>query len=238
MPTALVTGGGIRIGKAICLALGRSGYDVIVHVNKSIKSAEKVVQELRSLGRQAHLIIADLETSSGIMDLVSRVPSLDLLVNNAAVYEHIPFQNVSIDQFDRMFSLNLKAPFFLIQHLYPKLINSDEGSIVNVTDMGLARTYTKTHFISHYLASKAGLAQLTKSLAIELAPKVRINAVAPGLVGVDNETSDEQRTIIMDKIPLARMGNFNDVADAVVYLANANYLTGQTITVCGGLSIT
>lgn len=237
MPTALVTGGGIRIGRAICLALGRAGYDVVVHANRSLVDAAAVVRDLVALGRQARVEQADLATADGPARLGARLDRLDLLVNNAAAYEHAAFRDVTPTQLDRMFAVNLRAPFLLTQAVLPLLEAAGDGAVVNVTDMAVSRTYTATHCFAHYLASKAALESLTRSLALELGPRVRVNAVAPGPVAIDAETTPDQRADMLARVPLGREGSPEDVAEAVVYLARAAYVTGQTIRVCGGLSV-
>ncbi len=237
MPTALVTGGGIRIGRAIVLALGRAGYDVIVHANRSVAEAEGVVRQLATLGRQGRVERADLASPDGPAHLAARIDQLDLLVNNAAAYEHADFCTITPAQLDRMLAVNVRAPFLLTQALLPLLVASGQGAVVNVTDMAVSRAYTATHFFAHYLASKAALEQLTRALALELGPKVRVNAVAPGPVAIAAETTSEQRAEMLARLPLGREGSPDDVAEAVVYLAKAAYVTGQTIRVCGGLSV-
>lgn len=237
MPTALVTGGGIRIGRAIVLALGRAGYDVIVHANRSAAAAEGVVRQLATLGRQGRVEQADLAAPDGPARLAARIDRLDLLVNNAAAYEHAGFRTITPAQLDRMLAVNLRAPFLLTQALLPLLEASGQGAVVNVTDMAVSRAYSPSHHFAHYLASKGALEQLTRALALELGPKVRVNAVAPGPVAIAAETTSEQRADMLARLPLGREGSPDDVAEAVVYLAKAAYVTGQTIRVCGGLSI-
>ncbi|NBT14095.1 MAG: SDR family oxidoreductase [Planctomycetia bacterium] len=237
MPTALVTGGGIRIGRAIALALGRAGYDVIVHANRSVAEAEGVVRQLATLGRQGRVEQADLAAADGPARLAARIDRLDLLVNNAAAYEHVAFRDITPEQLDRMLAVNVRAPFLLTQALLPRLAASGRGAVVNVTDMAVSRPYTATHAFAHYLASKAALEQLTRAWALELGPAVRVNAVAPGPVAIAADTTAPQRADMLARLPLGREGSPDDVAEAVVYLARAGYVTGQTIRVCGGLSI-
>lgn len=237
MGTALVTGGGVRVGRAIALALGRAGFDVIVHARSSASEAESVVTELRALGRTARVELADLEAPDGAESLAARVGDLDVLVNSAAAYEHVDFANVTRAQLATMLSVNVMAPFFLTQALVPALARSGTGCVVNITDMAVSHAYTASHFFSHYLASKAALEQLTRAWALELGPRIRVNAVAPGPVAMAAETSDAQRADILARIPLRREGRAEDVAQAVVFLAQAPYVTGQTIRVDGGLSV-
>lgn len=237
MPMALVTGGGIRIGRAICLALGQAGYDVVVHANRSVAAAHEVVRDLAALGRTARVEQADLAAPEGPASLGRRLDRLDLLVNNAAAYEHRAFRDVTPDQLEHMLAVNVRAPFLLTQAVLPLLEASGQGAVVNVTDMAVSRAYTATHCFSHYLASKAALEQLTRALALELGPQVRVNAVAPGPVAIAAETTPAQRADMLARLPLGREGSPADVAEAVVYLAKATYVTGQTIRVCGGLSV-
>ncbi len=238
---ACVTGGGVRIGRAICLALGRAGFDVVVHANRSMDAAREVLRELAALGRQGWVERADFAHPYEVADLASRVcrqhPALDLLVNSAAHYEHRPFEEVPGDLLRQMITINLEAPFLLTQHLLPAL-RAARGAVVNITDMAVSHAYTPTHLFSHYLATKAALEQLTRSWALELGPEVRVNAVAPGPVAIAGVTTPAQRAEILARIPVGREGSPEDVADATVFLALAPYVTGQTLRVDGGLSVT
>lgn len=236
MPTALVTGGGIRVGRAIVLALGRAGYNVIVHANRSVDQAAQVVEVLLSSGVQARVEQADVSDVSQVQKLAARVDALDVLVNSAAAYEHVSFQDVTPAQFAQMYAVNAAAPFFLTQALLPKL-KASSGCVVNITDMAVTHPYSASHAFSHYLASKAALEQLTRAWALELGPYIRVNAVAPGAVAMASETTTQQREEMLKRIPLRREGTPEDIAQAVVFLAQAPYITGQTIRVDGGLSI-
>ncbi len=241
MALALVTGGGIRVGRAIVLALARAGFDVIIHAHRSLDDARRTQAEVESLGRQAWVEAADLSTPEGPVWLAERVRAqhghLDLLVNSAAAYEHVDFTEVTRLQFDRMFAVNVSAPFFLTQALVPVLRSAGSAAIVNVTDMAVSHPYTSTHFFSHYVASKAALEQLTKAWALELGPAIRVNAVAPGPVALASDTTEAQRVDMLRRVPLKREGRPDDVAEAVVFLARAPYVTGQTLRVDGGLSV-
>lgn len=235
MPLALVTGAGIRVGRAIALALGRAGFDLVLHVNRSLDGAKEVADALAGLGRSARIEQVDLSSPDGPQQLARRVGAkLDVLVNSAAAYAHRSFADITADDFDHMFAVNVRAPFLLTQALLPALKG---GAVVNITDMAVSHAYTPTHFFSHYLAAKAALEQLTRAWALELGPDVRVNAVAPGPVAMAAETSGEQRADILGRIPMKREGSPNDVAEAVVFLAQATYITGQTLRVDGGLSV-
>ena len=225
------------MGRAIALALGRAGFDVIVHANRSVNEAADVVKELQALGRAARVEAVDLSQPDGPHALAAKVQSLDLLVNSAAAYEHASFADITRAQLDRMLSVNVIAPFLLTQALVPTLKASASACVVNITDMAVSHAYTPTHFFSHYLASKAALDQLTRAWALELGPAIRVNAVAPGPVAMATQTSLGQRSDILTRIPLRREGHPEDVAQAVVFLAQAPYITGQTLRVDGGLSV-
>jgi pteridine reductase len=241
MPLALVTGGAVRVGAATTRALARAGYEVLVHARRSADAARDLVREIQGQGGRASVLVADLADPRGPMTLAEQVrghhTSLDLLVNNAAAYEHRPFAEISPEHLDAMLQVNLRAPFFLTQALLPLLRDSGAGCVINLTDMAVSHTYTTTHFFAHYLASKAALDQLTRAWALELAPTIRVNAVAPGPVAIGGETTDEQRDEILRRTPLRREGSPEDVARAVLFLAGSPYLTGQTLRVDGGLSI-
>lgn len=242
MPLALVTGGAVRVGRAIVVALAEAGYEVIIHARSSADAANTLARDLHAFGRKALVEIADLGTPDGPMEFSARVrrkhPRLDLLVNSAAAYAHTSFEDVTADAFDAMTNVNVRAPFFLTQGLLPSLRASESASIVNITEMAVTHAYTTSHFFSHYLATKAALEQLTRAWALELGPKIRVNAVAPGSVAMAGETTDDQRKDILQRVPLRREGSPEDVARAVVFLAQAPYITGQTLRVDGGLSIT
>jgi pteridine reductase len=202
-----------------------------------VKEAEEVVKELEAMGRAARVEAADLSSPGGPALLASKVEKLELLVNSAATYEHANFADITRAQLERMFSVNVFAPFLLTQALAPALRASGAGCVVNITDMAVTHAYTPTHFFSHYLASKAALDQLTRAWALELGPTIRVNAVAPGPVAMAAQTTGEQRDEILGRIPLKREGRPEDVAQAVVFLARSPYITGQTLRVDGGLSV-
>lgn len=236
MPTALVTGGAVRVGRAISTALAEAGFDLIIHANRSAADAESLAHLLRGWGTSARVELEDLSTAQGPKNLAARIASLDLLVNSAARYEHLALEHVDAAALEAMFRVNVFAPFLLTQALLPAL-RATNGCVVNITDMAVSHAYTTTHFFSHYLASKAALEQLTRAWALELGPAVRVNAVAPGPVAMAAETSDAQKEDMLRRIPLKREGAPEDVANAVVFLARAPYVTGQTLRVDGGLSV-
>lgn len=241
MPVALITGGAIRVGAATARLLAREGYEVLIHARRSLEAAAALCKEIQQAGGHAAALSADLEAREGPLHLAEQVrqrgAGLDLLVNNAAAYEHLPFEEITPERFDAMMAVNARAPFFLTQALLPLLRNSGAGCVINITDMAVTHAYTTTHFFAHYLASKAALDQLTRAWALELGPAIRVNAVAPGPVAIGGETTEEQRAEILRRVPLRREGSPEDIAGAVLFLARSPYLTGQTIRVDGGLSV-
>ena len=236
--TAFVTGAGVRVGKAIAFALARAGYDVILHANRSRRSVEELAAEIRAIGREAYVVSADLCDPDEVDRLAAGVkamhPSIDLLVHNAAIFVPRPFEEIGRDEYREMLAINLDAPFFLTQGLLPSLHAATSPSVIHVTDIGGERPLPG---YAHYSVSKAGLVMLTKALAVELAPRIRVNAVAPGTVVFPDDYGPREREAILRRIPLGCEGTAEDVAKAVVFLAkDAPYVTGQVIAVDGGRS--
>jgi pteridine reductase len=236
MPTALVTGAGIRVGRAIALRLAGAGFDLILHANRSREQLEVVAQECRDQGRTVTVIGGDLGDRAARQIWIEQVrehaQTLDVLVNNAAIYESLEFTDVSFDAWDRMLGLNLEAPFFITQGLLPLLKAAEKASVINITDSGLDWPDTK---YAHYFASKSGLDMLTRVLALELAPDIRVNSVAPGTVAFPPNFSPESKDAILKNIPMGRVGSPDDIAKAVCYLVEqGSYVTGQSLAVDGG----
>lgn len=238
MATAFITGAGIRIGSAVARALARAGYDLALHANRSVKPLEALGEELRGLGRQVSLYTADLSEPGQVEALGARVradhPSLDVLVHNAGLYERVAFESITREQYRTMLAVNLEAPFFLTQALLPSLRAAAQPLVVHLTDIGGERA--ESHF-AHYSVSKAGLIMLTRALAVELAPHVRVNAISPGTVAFPEHFDEAAREAILRRIPMGREGSVEDVARVVLFLAReAPYLTGQVLAVDGGRS--
>ncbi|AKU92948.1 SDR family NAD(P)-dependent oxidoreductase [Vulgatibacter incomptus] len=236
--TAFVTGAGIRVGRAIALELARAGYDVILHAHSSRASLETLAREIRDLGRDAFMVSADLSDPAEVERLAHGVrdmhPRLDLVVHNAGIYEARPFDRVSREDYRRMQAINVEAPFFLTQQLLPSLNASPAPSVIHLGDIGGERPVPG---FSHYSVSKAALLMLTKALAVELAPKIRVNAISPGTVAFPPGLDSEAKQEILDRIPMEREGTVEDVAKAVVFLArHAPYVTGHVLDVDGGRS--
>jgi pteridine reductase len=234
---ALVTGGGTRVGAAIARALAAAGCDVIVHYAKSAEGARAVSSQVKELGRRSFAIQADLTARDAIARLAEQATEatgrLDVLVHNAANFEKATLTELSAEVWDRALSLNATAPYLLTLALAPAL-KSARGSVVAITCLSASRPWK--HYVP-YSASKAALANVVAGLALALAPEVRVNAVAPGTVLPPADYDELKLARIRERIPLARIGAAEDVARAVVFLAENDYVTGQTITVDGGRSI-
>lgn len=238
MGTAFITGAGVRIGSAVARALGRAGYDLALHAHRSMAPLESLAAELRALGREVTLYSGDLSDPNAVDALGARIrqahPALDVVVHNAGLYERVDFAAVSREQYRRMLGVNLDAPFFLTQALLPSLRAGRDPVVVHLTDIGGERAVS--HY-AHYSVSKAGLVMLTRALAVELAPHVRVNAISPGVVAFPEDFDAAAREAVLQHVPLGREGSVEDVARLVVFLAReAPYLTGQVIAVDGGRS--
>ena len=231
---AIVTGGGRRVGKALALALAKRGAVVAVHYNTSETGAREVVASLGESGGRAEAFGADLTHPDAPAELVARVVgrfgSLDVLVNSAAIMERTPFGETSAAQFERIIALNLRAPYFLAQAAAPHLRKS-RGAIVNIADLAAFETWPG--YIPHGV-SKSGIVYLTKALARVLAPDVRVNGIAPGTVLLPDDWTKDDEARLNETTPLKRQGSPDDVAAAMLFLLDADYITGETIIVDGG----
>ena len=237
MKTALISGGAARIGAQIVRTLHENGYKVIIHCHQSEEIAQKLCRELNfKRNNSAQVIVADLGDNEAIKKLTQKIKSLDLLVNNASVFYPTLTENSTIEDWDKIININLKAPFFLATGL-SKVLAVSQGSIVNIIDIHSDRPLKK---FSIYNISKAGLKMLTKTLAKELAPNIRANGISPGSIlwpQDESELTDKEKMMMIDRIPLKRQGSPNDIAEAVLFLAHAKYITGQVFNIDGGRSL-
>jgi pteridine reductase len=231
---ALVTGGAHRLGRAIALALGQAGANVVVHYNSSAAQAQAVLGELAALGVQGASVAGDLsrvaEAERVVDTAVARWGRLDVLVNNAGIWGSTPIGTVTTERWSELIDTNLRSAFFVAQRATPAL-RAAGGAIVNIADVGALMPW-RNH--TPYLISKGGIITLTEALAIDLAPEVRVNAVAPGAVLLPDDWKPEQVERATRNVPLKRLGQPEDVAQAVLYLAQADYVTGVVLPVDGG----
>jgi pteridine reductase len=229
----LVTGAGQRVGQAIARHLGTLGWRVAVHYGASAAGAAATVEAIRAAGGDAEAFGADLrapDAAPGLIDaVVARFGSLDALVNSAAGMERSPIGGTSAADFDRIIALNLRAPFLLAQAASAVL--RDGGTIVNIADH-MADEPWPDHVV--HGVSKAGVVALTRHLAAALAPRVRVNAVSPGFVLAPPGMPEAVAERFAAETPLRRLGTPDDVAQAVAYLLDATYVTGETLHVDGG----
>ena len=230
----LVTGAGRRVGRAIAVNLGAAGARVAVHYNASAEGADETARLIRAAGGEARSIRADLsrpEAPAALADEAAAMfGALDCLVNSAAVMERTPVGTVTPAAWDAMFAINLRAPFFLSQAAAPYLERAN-GAIVNIADLAAFETWPA--YVPHGI-SKAGVVQMTRALARVLAPRVRVNAVAPGAVLLPDDWTDEDAGRLAATTPLGRIGSPDDVVAAVRYLLDSDFITGETIIVDGG----
>ena len=234
--TVLITGAAKRIGRAVALAFAQKGADILLHFYRSPAEAEETRKEILKFGVACHLVKADLGKASGSDELFkSAGPHLDrvsVLVNSASTFRETPVESVSRADWDQNLSLHLIAPFELARRIGLRIKAAGEpGVIVNITDSSVLRPY-RGHV--PYLASKAALANLTKTLAVELSPHVRVNSVAPGAVLFPDGYSEEEKAKIVAGIPMKRAGRPEDVAQACVFMAEADYVNGTSLSVDGG----
>lgn len=238
---ALVTGAGRRVGRAVAAALARDGASLAIHYNESRTGAVELCSEVRAAGGDAEIFQADLVLVEApetlIKDVVSRFGGLDILINSAAVMVRTPFGEVTSDQWDGMFALNLRAPFFLSQAAAramgwgAKNTSGRGGVIVNIADLAAYESWIG--YVPHAI-TKAGVVRMTKSLAKVLGPAIRVNAVAPGAVLLPEDFSAAEAAHLAETSPLRRLGDPGDVSEAVLYLVKAEFVTGETIIVDGG----
>jgi len=237
---ALVTGAAARIGAAIAETLHQRGCDVILHYNSNIDAAQQLADRLNAArSGSASLASADLSALAGIEQLAGEVRSrfgkLDVLVNNASRFYPTSVGDTHAWQWDDIMNSNLKGPFFLAQALLNELSEA-KGSIINLLDVHSERPMNG-HAV--YCISKAGLAMMTRALARDLGPDIRVNGVSPGaILWPVNEPSEDGKRAILNRTTLGRLGDPVDIAGAVAYLAlDAPYITGQILAVDGGRSL-
>jgi pteridine reductase len=237
MKTALISGGAVRIGAQIVRTLHEDGYKVIIHCHQSEEIAQALCHELNSKRNDsAQVVVADLEDNKAIKKLTQTIKSLDLLVNNASVFYPTLTENSTIKDWDKIINVNLRAPFFLATGL-SKVLATSQGSIVNIIDIHSDRPLKN---FSIYNISKAGMKMLTKTLAKELSPNIRANGISPGSIlwpQDESQLSEKEKIMMLDRVALKRQGSPNDIAQAVLFLANARYITGQIINIDGGRSL-
>jgi pteridine reductase len=238
---ALVTGAGRRVGRAIAAALAAEGTRTAIHYNESRAGADELRAEIIAHGGEAAIFQADLSNVSATQDLVTAVVrqfgAMDILVNSAAVMLRTPLGEVTPEEWDSMFALNLRAPFFLSQAAARAMgwggpeQSQRDGVIINIADLAAYESWIG--YVPHGI-TKAGVVRMTKSLAKVFGPRIRVNGVAPGAVLLPEGFSEAAAAHLAETAPLRRLGGPEDVAEAVLYLLSADFVTGETLIVDGG----
>jgi len=237
---ALITGASRGMGRATAFALAAHGARVIVHYGRNACEANAVVDKIRAHGGHADAIAADLAATDGPHNLVAQLRDvigkrLDILVSNAGISNATTFETMTVKEFDNLFAVNVRAPYFLVQQLLPML--GSGGSIVFLSSLG---AHAAVGTLSAYASTKGAINTLVKYFAVALGPRgIRVNAVAPGVIDTDMSNftkTDEGRAIVMGMQTLKRIGQPDDVASVIAFLVSddARWITGETVSVDGG----
>ena len=233
--TALVTGAGNRIGRAIASALGAAGWNVAVHYHKSRESAEGLVAEIKRCGAGAVAIQADLSNPNQLQAILPKISGalglVDCLINNAAVFERDELDTLDHISWESHLAVNLTAPLLLTQAMARGLSNKEKGNVINIVDQ---RVWNLTpHFVS-YTLSKSGLWTMTQTLALALAPRIRVNAIGPGPTLPSKRQTTAKFKSQWQAVPLQRPTAVEEIGEAILYILGAQAMTGQMVALDGG----
>ena len=236
--TMLVTGAAKRLGRAIALAAAENGADVAITYRESAREARSVVGELARHGVDALAVRCEVTDEKSVREMVKEVArelgGIDVLVNNAANYETVEFEKITVAQWDAIFASNTRGPFLVSRETLPHL-RKRRGRIINMGSLGGLRPWA-TH--AHYCSSKAALHMLTKVMAKALAPEIAVNAVAPGMIDLGDKSAAAFMKKTAKQTPMLRSGTAADIAAAVMFFATApQFITGQVLSVDGGLGL-
>lgn len=235
-PAALITGGAVRLGKEIALALAHYGYDIAIHYNSSAKPAEETAVEIRALGVECHTFQQNLSDAHGLQPLIQQVkeqfPRFNLLVNSASTYIQAPIMDSTVEMFDLQTAVNVRAPFFLTKAFAQQC---QKGVVINIIDNKIA--FNQYQYATYLLAKKS-LAEFTKMASLELAPALRVNAVCPGVVMPMSSRSQEYIDWRISGIPVGQQGSAENIAQAIRYIIENEFINGQILMIDGGESLT
>jgi NAD(P)-dependent dehydrogenase (short-subunit alcohol dehydrogenase family) len=236
--TVLVTGAAKRLGRAIALAAAENGADVAITYRESGREARVVIEELAEYGVDALAVRCDVTDEKSVREMVKEVArelrGIDILVNNAANYETVEFEKITVAQWDAIFASNTRGPFLVSREALPYL-RKRRGRIVNMGSLGGLRPWA-TH--AHYCSSKAAVHMLTKVMAKALAPEISVNAVAPGMIDLGEKAAEAFFKKTAKQTPMQRSGTAADIAAAVMFFATGpQFITGQVLAVDGGLGL-
>jgi NAD(P)-dependent dehydrogenase (short-subunit alcohol dehydrogenase family) len=234
---ALITGGGVRVGRAIGLALAQRGANV-AFTHLSCEECAQTADEIAALGVEALALTLDVREPGAparvVEEVIARFGRLDILVNNASVWLKAPFLEITPEAWQIALDVNLTGPFLLSQAVAPQMLGQESGLIINITDLSAYQTWTG---YAHHAASKAGLVALTRVMAAELAPYVRVNAIAPGTVLLPEDAPESKVEWAVKNSLLKRVGHPEDVARTVLFLVDSDFATGAVYFVDGGRAL-
>jgi len=232
---ALVTGGAKRVGRSIALTLAERGAEVVLHYRGSEREAQEVLALIKRAGGKPVAVQGDVSVAADVDRIVETALQafgrIEILVNNAAIFYRTPFEELTEEDWDRFLNVNLKGPFLLCRKIGAIMLRQGQGKIVNLADIAGQKVWAE--YIP-YSVSKAGLIALTRGLAKALAPHVQVSAIAPGTVLLPEGTTPEEREGAVRRVPLERLGFPEDIARAVVYLVENDFITGEVLRVDGG----
>jgi len=232
---ALVTGGAKRVGRSIALALAERGAELVLQYRGSDREAQEVLALLKRAGGKPVAVQGDVSVAADVDRIVETAMQafgrIEILVNNAAIFYRTPFEELTEADWDRFLDVNLKGPFLLCRKIGAIRLRQGQGKIVNLTDIAGQKVWAE---YLPYSVSKAGVIALTAGLAKALAPHVQVNAIAPGTVLLPDGTSPEERGRAVRRVPLDRLGSPEDIARAVVYLVESDFITGEVLRIDGG----
>ena len=230
--SALITGAARRIGRETASFLASLGFDIALHYSTSKKAAEETAEEIRTMNVECILYQADLEQKASVLDLIPRVkkdfPNLSLLVNNASTFNKAKITETEWELFENHMAINFRAPFFLSRAY---ALNFSSGHIINILD---TKINNNSSLYSSYTLSKKVLAEFTKMAALEFAPSIRVNGLAPGFILLPENHEEGYEKILLRKIPLKKQGEIKNLLDSIGFLLHNEYLTGQIVYVDGG----
>ncbi len=233
--TALITGGAVRVGKAMTLALAAEGTNVVVNYNSSAAAAEETVAEAKALGVGALAIQCDVSNHDQVKTMIDNAAAefggIDILINNASWWRKTPFPMDDFNDWFKVFDILIHGSMYCCNYIAPMMKKAGEGAIINIVDASAWRPFKD--FVAHSVG-KAGLLAFTRQLAVELAPEIKVNAISPGPVLPPPEYTESQNQRTANRTALKRWGTPQDVADAMLFLIKSNYITGEFITVDGG----
>ncbi len=237
-PVALITGASQRLGADMARSLHARGMRVVVHYHQSGTAARALCASLDAeRPGDTWLVKADLISAGAPMTIIGAVEAhwgrLDVLINNASAFYPTPIAESRTEDWEALFGVNLRAPYFLTQAAMP-MLRAQQGLVINLADIYAERPRADYPI---YCASKAGLIGLTRALARDLAPDIRVNAIAPGAILLSSETTPTRQAEMLARTPLGRFGDSEDIARAMNYFVDASYVTGQVLTVDGGRTI-